>query len=137
MIRVFLKKYYYINPKGHKPTSENGLCFLSKDFLKNRFKKLGLYLLLQFPRKRHLKGTLIHRAIGERLFEAELWRFTQRSVSGGAGIGSIHRIYTLVGSPDDFSRPGSFPITGQYSHCSCGLLGYQPIDRPGNLSFAI
>lgn len=39
------------------------------------------------PRRRHLKGGWLHRVLGERLFDPELWKFTQRSVAGGLAVG--------------------------------------------------
>jgi uncharacterized protein (DUF2062 family) len=39
------------------------------------------------PRQRHVRGTWLHRMLGDRLFSPELWRPTRVSVSRGAATG--------------------------------------------------
>lgn len=39
------------------------------------------------PRQRHVRGTWLHRLLGDRLFSPELWRPTRSSVSRGAATG--------------------------------------------------
>jgi uncharacterized protein (DUF2062 family) len=39
------------------------------------------------PRRRHLHGGWLHRVLGERLFDPELWKFTRHSVAGGLAVG--------------------------------------------------
>lgn len=50
-------------------------------------KKLGLRLLHLIPRQHHLNGTILHRVIGDRLFDPLLWKPTNKSVSAGLAIG--------------------------------------------------
>ncbi len=47
-----------------------------------------LRLLLKWiPRKRSLQGTWIHRVLGDRIFNPDLWRITARGAAGGIAIG--------------------------------------------------
>ena len=43
--------------------------------------------LKRVPRQRHVRGTCLHRVLGDRLFSSELWRPTREGVARGAGIG--------------------------------------------------
>lgn len=39
------------------------------------------------PRKRHIRGTVIHRWLGDHIFLPALWRFERKSVAAGVGLG--------------------------------------------------
>jgi uncharacterized protein (DUF2062 family) len=43
--------------------------------------------LKRVPRQRHVRGTWLHRMLGDRLFSPDLWRPNRRSVSLGAAAG--------------------------------------------------
>jgi len=43
--------------------------------------------LKRVPRQRHVRGTWLHRMLGDRLFSPDLWRPNRRSVSLGAATG--------------------------------------------------
>jgi len=43
--------------------------------------------LKRVPRQRHVRGTWLHRLLGERLFSPDLWRPNRTSVSRGAATG--------------------------------------------------
>jgi uncharacterized protein (DUF2062 family) len=43
--------------------------------------------LKKVPRQRHVRGTWLHRMLGDRLFSPELWRPTRRGVACGAATG--------------------------------------------------
>jgi uncharacterized protein (DUF2062 family) len=45
------------------------------------------YLLRQYPRKRKLKGGLLHRMLGDRLFEHRLWKPERMPFAGGIALG--------------------------------------------------
>ncbi len=45
------------------------------------------HLLKRLPSERHLRGSRLHRLLGERLFARELWRPTRQGVLGGAALG--------------------------------------------------
>ncbi len=44
-------------------------------------------LLRKLPTERHLRGSRLHRLLGERLFAPELWKLTRHGVIGGAALG--------------------------------------------------
>ena len=60
-------------------------------------KKLGLRLLHLIPRQHHLNGTILHRVIGDRLFDPRLWKPTQTSVSAGLAIGIFIALTPTIG----------------------------------------
>ncbi len=43
--------------------------------------------LKKFPRQRHVRGTWLHRVLGDRLFSPDLWKPNRHSVSLGAANG--------------------------------------------------
>ena len=43
--------------------------------------------LKKVPRQRHVRGSWLHRMLGDRLFSPELWRPTRRGVACGAATG--------------------------------------------------
>jgi len=43
--------------------------------------------LKKVPRQRHVRGTWLHRLLGDRLFSPELWRPTRQGVASGAATG--------------------------------------------------
>jgi uncharacterized protein (DUF2062 family) len=43
--------------------------------------------LKKVPRQRHVRGTWLHRLLGDRLFSPELWRPTRQGVARGAATG--------------------------------------------------
>ncbi|MBI5308495.1 MAG: DUF2062 domain-containing protein [Planctomycetes bacterium] len=60
-------------------------------------KKLGLRLSHLIPRQHHLHGTILHRVIGERLFDPHLWKPTNKSVSAGFAIGLFIALTPTIG----------------------------------------
>lgn len=60
-------------------------------------KKSGLRLSHLIPRQHHLHGTLLHRVIGERLFDPRLWKPTNKSVSAGLAIGIFIALTPTIG----------------------------------------
>jgi uncharacterized protein (DUF2062 family) len=44
-------------------------------------------VLKNIPRKRHLRGTWIHRKLGDRVFAHELWHLTRHGVAAGVAAG--------------------------------------------------
>src|SRR3989304_2625216 len=60
-------------------------------------KRLGLRLLHLIPRQHHLNGTILHRVIGERLFDSHLWKPTNKSVSAGFAIGVFIALTPTIG----------------------------------------
>lgn len=50
--------------------------------------KLGKYLR-HLPRRKHIKGTFVHRLFGDRLFESELWHPTRQRFASGMALGAF------------------------------------------------
>ena len=50
--------------------------------------KLGKYLR-HLPRRKHIKGTMVHRLFGDRLFESELWQPTRQRFASGMALGAF------------------------------------------------
>jgi len=50
--------------------------------------KLGKYLR-HLPRRKHIKGTMVHRLFGDRLFESELWHPTRQRFASGLALGAF------------------------------------------------
>ena len=53
-----------------------------------RRSKIGKYLR-HLPRRKHIKGTLVHRLFGDRLFESELWHPTRQRFASGMALGAF------------------------------------------------
>lgn len=51
------------------------------------WKKIRIYFLRRFPRRRHLRGTFLHRVIGEQLFDPRIWKPSRKGVAGGLAAG--------------------------------------------------
>ena len=50
--------------------------------------KLGKYLR-HLPRRKHIRGTMVHRLFGDRLFESELWHPTRQRFASGMALGAF------------------------------------------------
>jgi uncharacterized protein len=55
------------------------------------------YYLSQFPRKKRLHGTFLHRMLGNRLFEPGLWLPTRESVARGMALGIFFGLMPFFG----------------------------------------
>lgn len=55
------------------------------------------YLLRVRPRPRHLHGSLIHRMLGARMFEATLWVPTRETLAKGVAVGMFIGLLPLIG----------------------------------------
>ena len=53
----------------------------------NRFTRRYYKWLRYIPRRRHLHGSWLHRVLGEKLFAAELWKPSRKTVAGGLALG--------------------------------------------------
>ena len=51
------------------------------------FRRRYYHWLRYIPRKKHLKGSWIHRVLGERIFLRELWRPSRETVALGLALG--------------------------------------------------
>jgi uncharacterized protein (DUF2062 family) len=50
--------------------------------------KLGKYLR-HLPRRKHIKGTMVHRLFGDRLFDSELWHPSRQRFASGIALGAF------------------------------------------------
>jgi uncharacterized protein (DUF2062 family) len=56
--------------------------------------KLGKYLR-HMPRAKHIRGTWLHRRLGERLFAPELWHPTRQRFAAGMAVGAFFALLPL------------------------------------------
>ncbi len=111
---------------------------------------LGKYLR-HLPRAKHIRGTWLHRRLGERMFHNELWQPTRRRVAGGMAVGAFFSMlpapgqtigaallayFTRVNMPAAvaatwISNPFTMPffIYAQY-RLGCIILGQGPSEVP-------
>ncbi len=59
--------------------------------------KVKRKLLRWTPRRRHVKGTFIHRLLGEKIFAPELWKPTRDEVAKGIAIGLFVGLMPVAG----------------------------------------
>ena len=59
-----------------------------------RRSKLGKYLR-HLPRAKHIRGTWLHRCMGERLFATELWHPTRQRFAAGMAMGAFFALLPL------------------------------------------
>jgi len=52
-------------------------------------RSLFRWALKKIPRKKHLHGGLLHKIVGDRLFDPRIWSFSIPSVSGGLALGTF------------------------------------------------
>jgi len=59
-----------------------------------RRSKLGKYLR-HLPRAKHIRGTWLHRCMGDRLFDTELWHPNRQRFAAGMAIGAFFALLPL------------------------------------------
>ena len=60
-----------------------------------RRSRLGKYLRL-LPRIKHIRGTWLHRRLGDRLFHSQLWHPTRKRFAGGMAVGAF---FAMIPAP--------------------------------------
>ena len=111
---------------------------------------LGKYLR-HLPRVKHIRGTWLHRRLGDRLFHGELWHPTRRRFAGGMAVGAFFALmpapfqmlaagliayFTRVNVPAAIaatwiSNPLTFaPFVYAQYRLGCLILGHGPSDVP-------
>ncbi|MFN3531727.1 MAG: DUF2062 domain-containing protein [Candidatus Brocadia sp.] len=60
-------------------------------------KKLFEHFSWLVPRQHHLNGTLLHRIVGERLFEPKIWKPTKTSIACGLAVGVFVALTPTMG----------------------------------------
>lgn len=61
------------------------------------WKKIYSYFFHRIFQQHHLNGTMLHRILGERLFDPHIWKPTRKSVSGGLAVGLFVALTPTVG----------------------------------------
>lgn len=56
--------------------------------MKNR-QPIFKVILKWLPKKRHLHGGMLHKIVGDRLFDPRIWNFGKKSVAGGLAVGTF------------------------------------------------
>ncbi|KNZ69686.1 hypothetical protein Tfer_1707 [Thermincola ferriacetica] len=62
-----------------------------------KFRDIKEKIIKNLPRRHHLRGTILHRAIGEKLFKKECWTMTRHSVAAGLAVGTIVAFTPTIG----------------------------------------
>ncbi len=57
--------------------------------------RLGKYLR-HLPRIKHIRGTWLHRRLGDRLFHSQLWHPTRKRFAGGMAVGAF---FAMIPAP--------------------------------------
>lgn len=60
-------------------------------------RKIWNHISKRLPRKRHLRGSFLHRAVGERLFHNDNWKISRHSVAAGLAVGTIVAFTPTIG----------------------------------------
>ncbi|MFQ5780031.1 MAG: DUF2062 domain-containing protein [Nitrospiria bacterium] len=61
------------------------------------WKVLYRRLLRRLPRQRHLEDTLLHRVVGQRLFDPALWKPSRTGLAGGFALGTFIALTPTIG----------------------------------------
>lgn len=61
------------------------------------WKVLYRRLLRHLPRQRHLEDTLLHRVVGQRLFDPALWQLSRTGLAGGLALGTFIALTPTLG----------------------------------------
>jgi uncharacterized protein len=64
---------------------------------RDNIRRVILYLYRKLPKHRDLKGTFLHRTFGERLFDKNIWKPSQRGVALGFALGTFIALTPTVG----------------------------------------
>ena len=78
--------------------------------------KLGKYLR-HLPRRKHIKGTMVHRLFGDRLFDSELWHPTRQRFASGMALGGD--CGEVDGRLPEIPRIGDLRLVS-HRRCDCG-----------------
>ncbi len=71
------------------------------------------------PTEGKLRGTWIHRLMGERVFDPRLWRFTQHAVASGLAVGIFTTMLPILGLHVPAAVAAAFAVRG---NLPCALL---------------
>jgi hypothetical protein len=95
-----------------------------------RFHRKHYKWLRHIPRKKHLKGSWLHRRLGERLFAQELWRPTKREVAGGLALGLFIGFTPTMGVQIVLSGLAAYLLRVNIPAALAGALVTNPFTAP-------
>lgn len=91
------------------------------------------YLLRVRPKPRHLRGSLVHRLLGSRLFEPALWVPTRATLAMGVAIGAFFGMLPVVGLQILLSAVFCFFMRGNIAAAALATLVSNPFTAAGLL----
>ena len=91
------------------------------------------YYLRQFPRKKKLHGTFLHRLLGNRLFDPGLWLPTRETVAWGMVIGTFIGMMPFFGLQIAFSVVLCFMFRVNVTAAVLATFISNPLTGPGIL----
>lgn len=89
------------------------------------------YLLRVRPRPRQLHGSLLHRLLGSRLFEAALWVPTRDAFARGVAIGTFIGMLPLIGMQIIVSAVLCYFMRANIAAAAIATLISNPFTAPG------
>lgn len=89
------------------------------------------YLLRVRPRQRQLRGSLVHRLLGSRLFEPSLWVPGRESLAKGVTIGVFIGMLPLIGLQILTSAILCYFMRGNIAAAALATLVSNPFTAPG------
>jgi hypothetical protein len=81
----------------------------------------------RLPRRRHLRGTWLHRVVGQRLFDRALWRPDRRSVATGLALGVFIALTPFFGLHFILAVVGAFALRVNIPAALGGCLVSNPV----------
>lgn len=89
------------------------------------------YLLRIRPRQRQLRGSLVHRLLGSRLFEPSLWVPGRESLASGVAIGVFFGMLPLIGLQILLSAVLCYFMRANIAAAGFATLVSNPFTAPG------
>ncbi len=89
------------------------------------------YLLRVRPRQRQLRGSLVHRLLGSRLFEPSLWVPGRESLAKGVAIGTFFGMLPLIGLQILLSAALCYFMRANIAAAAFATLVSNPFTAPG------
>jgi uncharacterized protein len=96
-------------------------------------RRIRRYLLLQYPRKRKLKGGFLHRWLGDRLFEHRLWKPERMPFAGGIALGLVIGLMPTYYVQIILAFLLAYALRMNITAAVLGTLVTNPITTPGIL----
>jgi uncharacterized protein (DUF2062 family) len=85
------------------------------------------WLHAKLPTEGKLHGTFVHRVFGDRIFHADLWKFTRNGVAIGLAVGMFATLIPILGLHVFFAVVGAFILRG---NVPCAVLVCFTVGNP-------